>query len=157
MQPGITAGLHLAAVPSLTISTWTPDRRLRQTGEPRSRSADPFRPPIATADRNRAAARRITTEHGVLVVEVRPIGVVARVARPEEHPDLSVMTAAAGQDEDEAVGRLRAVLHDLEQGRIRAHVVLPREPDPPDDGLPVFRYQAGREHPGGRPQARPNG
>ncbi|MCU1592156.1 MAG: hypothetical protein JWP11_3412 [Frankiales bacterium] len=53
--------------------------------------------------------RRIATRFGLVDLEVRVASdgrAVAKVARPEEHPRLSAVTAAFGVDEDEAVVRM---------------------------------------------------
>ena len=64
------------------------------------------------------ADRRISTRFGDLdvVVEHHPTGVTARLARPEDWPRLSAVTGAIGQDEGEAVERLRAGIEQFGSG-----------------------------------------
>lgn len=73
------------------------------------------------------ADRRIRTRFGVhdVDVQLREDGqVVARLAQPDEHPRLSAVVSAFGEDEDQAVERLTSAIE-------RFGADPPAQPRPP--------------------------
>lgn len=73
------------------------------------------------------ADRRLRTRFGLLDVALRTRAdgtVVATLAQPEQHPRLSAVTAAFGEDEEQAVERLAEALE-------RFGSDAPAEPRPP--------------------------